>query len=125
MAEPHKLAERAFGDIPAARIVTKERNCCNQTPTSLINDVGKACVEHGHGCLWNSMNHDTRDVVRIYMKSCYPASSQGLGETRAVLTGLCAWLLMSLSLKTLLWALPRSGIGSLQPTATQLSLHGS
>ena len=34
----------------------------------------KICVEHG---LWNAKSYDTRGVVSIDMKSCYPASFQG------------------------------------------------
>ncbi|MEW8689024.1 MAG: hypothetical protein AB2556_24660 [Candidatus Thiodiazotropha sp.] len=30
--------------------------------------------------LWNSMGYDTREVVRIDVKACYPASFQGMGE---------------------------------------------
>ena len=37
-------------------------------------------MEHGHGGLWASRNYDTRDVVCIDMKSCYPANFQGEGE---------------------------------------------
>ncbi|MEW8688577.1 MAG: hypothetical protein AB2556_22415, partial [Candidatus Thiodiazotropha sp.] len=40
-------------------------------------DIEKACVEHGHGGLWNSMNYDTREVVSIDVKACYPASFMG------------------------------------------------
>ncbi|MEW8686492.1 MAG: hypothetical protein AB2556_11830 [Candidatus Thiodiazotropha sp.] len=39
-------------------------------------------MDHGHGGLWNSMDYDTRDVVSIDMKACYPASFQGMGEAR-------------------------------------------
>ena len=42
----------------------------------------KACVEHGHGGLWNSIDYHTRDVVSIDMKACYPASFQGMGEAK-------------------------------------------
>ncbi|MEW8689149.1 MAG: hypothetical protein AB2556_25285, partial [Candidatus Thiodiazotropha sp.] len=52
------------------------------TPANLLPDVEKACVEHGHGGLWNSMNYDTREVVSIDMKVCYPASFQGMGEVK-------------------------------------------
>ncbi|MEW8333809.1 MAG: hypothetical protein AB2692_22955, partial [Candidatus Thiodiazotropha sp.] len=75
-----ELAERAFGENHAASIVAKERNGWKPTPANLLPDVEKACVEHGHGGLWNSMNYDTREVVSIDMKACYPASFHGLGE---------------------------------------------
>ncbi|MEW8686498.1 MAG: hypothetical protein AB2556_11860 [Candidatus Thiodiazotropha sp.] len=39
-------------------------------------------MEHGHGGLWNSMYYDTREVVSIDMKACYPASFQGVGEAK-------------------------------------------
>ena len=62
--------------------MAKERNGWKPTPASLLDDVQKACVEHGHGGLWNSMDYDTRDVVSIDMKACYPASFQGEGEAK-------------------------------------------
>ncbi|MEW8688960.1 MAG: hypothetical protein AB2556_24340, partial [Candidatus Thiodiazotropha sp.] len=76
------LAERAFGENHVASIVAKERNGWKPTPANLLPDVEKACVEHGHGGLWNSMNYDTREVVSIDMKACYPASFQGMGEAK-------------------------------------------
>ena len=76
------LAERAFGENHAASIMAKERNGWKPTPASLLDDIQKACVEHGHGGLWNSMNYDTRDVISIDMKACYPASFQGQGEAK-------------------------------------------
>ncbi|MEW8688341.1 MAG: hypothetical protein AB2556_21220 [Candidatus Thiodiazotropha sp.] len=41
-----------------------------------------ASMEHGHGGLWNSRGCDTREVVSIDMKACYPASFQGMGEAK-------------------------------------------
>ena len=78
--DPEALAIRAFGANHAASIMAKERNGWKPTPASLKDDIQKACVEHGHGGLWASRNYDTRDVVCIDMKSCYPASFQGEGE---------------------------------------------
>ena len=69
-----EFAERAFGENHAASIMAKEKNAWEPTPASLLQDIRKACVEHGHGGLWNSMDYDTRDVVSIDMKACYPAS---------------------------------------------------
>ncbi|MEW8689417.1 MAG: hypothetical protein AB2556_26635, partial [Candidatus Thiodiazotropha sp.] len=76
------IAERAFGGNHAASIMTKERNGWKSTPASLLPDIKKACVEHGHGGLWNSMNYDTREVVSIDNKTCYPASFQAMGEAK-------------------------------------------
>ena len=46
---------RAFGENHAASIMAKERNGWKPTPAKLLPDIEKACVEHGHGGLWNSM----------------------------------------------------------------------
>ena len=80
--DPEALAIRAFGENHAASIMAKERNGWKPTTASLEDDIQKACVEHGHGGLWASMDYDTRDVVSIDMKSCYPVSFQGEGEAR-------------------------------------------
>ena len=80
--DPEALAIRAFGENHAASIMAKERNGWKPTPASLEDDIQKACVEHGHGGLWASRNYDTRDVVCIDMKSCFPASFQGEGEAK-------------------------------------------
>ncbi|MEW8689386.1 MAG: hypothetical protein AB2556_26480, partial [Candidatus Thiodiazotropha sp.] len=77
-----ELAERTFGENHTASIVAKERNGWKPTPASLLPDIQKACVEHGHGGLWNSMGYDTREVVSIDMKACYPASFRGMGEAK-------------------------------------------
>ena len=76
------LADRAFGQNYAASIMAKEKNGWKPTPASLLPDIEKACVEHGHGGLWNSMNYHTREVVSIDMKACYPASFRGMGEAK-------------------------------------------
>ena len=76
------LADKCFGENHAASIMAKEKNGWKSTPASLLDDIQKACVEHGHGGLWNAMGYDTRDVVSIDMKSCYPASFQGMGEAK-------------------------------------------
>ncbi|MEW8689049.1 MAG: hypothetical protein AB2556_24785 [Candidatus Thiodiazotropha sp.] len=39
-------------------------------------------MKHDHDGLWNSMGCDARKVVSIDMKACYPASFQGMGETK-------------------------------------------
>ena len=69
-----ELADRAFDENHAASIMAKEKNGWKPTPASLLADIEKACMEHGHGGLWNSMNYHTREVVSIDMKACYPAS---------------------------------------------------
>ena len=48
-----ELAERAFGENHAASIMAKEKNAWKPTPASLLQDIQKACVEQGHGGLWN------------------------------------------------------------------------
>ncbi|MEW8689165.1 MAG: hypothetical protein AB2556_25365 [Candidatus Thiodiazotropha sp.] len=48
----------------------------------LLLNIQKACVEHGHGGLWNSMHYDTREVISIDMRACYPTSFQGMGEAK-------------------------------------------
>ena len=77
-----ELAERFFGENHAASIMAKEKNAWKPAQASLLQDIQKACLEHGHGGLWNSMDYDTRDVVSIVMKVCYPASFQGMGEAK-------------------------------------------
>ena len=62
--------------------MAKERNVRKPTPVSLLDDVQKACVEHGHGGLWNFMEYDMRDIVSNDMKACYPASLEGEGEAK-------------------------------------------
>ena len=80
--DPEALATRAFGENHAASIMAKERNGWKPTPASLEGDIQKACVENGHGGLWSLIDYDTRGVVSIDMKSCYPASFQGEGEAK-------------------------------------------
>jgi len=76
------IAETAFRVNHAASIMAKEKNRWKLTSAALLGDIQRACVEHGHGGLWNSMDYDTRDVVSIDMKTCYPASFQGLDEAK-------------------------------------------
>lgn len=76
------LAERVFGENHAAGVKAKENNGWKLTIAGFLDDVQKACMEHRHGGLWNAMGYDTRDVVSIDMKACYPASFQGEGETK-------------------------------------------
>ena len=40
-------------------------------------------MEHRHGRFWNSIDYDTRNVVSIDMKACYPAAYfKGMGEAK-------------------------------------------
>lgn len=76
------LADRVFSENHAAWVVTKERNGWKTTPGRFLEDIQKACVDHGHGGLWNAMGYDIEDIVSIDMKACYPASFQGMGEAK-------------------------------------------
>ncbi|MEW8686007.1 MAG: hypothetical protein AB2556_09380 [Candidatus Thiodiazotropha sp.] len=64
--------------------MAKEKNGWKPPPAGLFPDIQKACKEHGHGHggLWNSMDYDTREVISIDMRACYPASFQGVGEAK-------------------------------------------
>lgn len=61
--------------------MAKEKNCWEPTLASFLEDIQKACVEHGHDGLWNSIDYDTRDIVSIDLKASYTASSQALFRT--------------------------------------------
>jgi len=76
------LAKKAFSENHAASIMAKEKNRWKLTPASLLDDIQKACVEHGHGGLWNLIDYNMRDVASIDMKACYPASFQGEGDAK-------------------------------------------
>ena len=91
--DPEALANKVFGENHAASVVARERNVWKPTPVNLLDMVEDACVEHGHGGLWNAKNYHVDEVVSIDMRSCYPASmggaewfegqgeaAQGLGE---------------------------------------------
>ena len=81
------FAEKAFGENHAASIMAKERNSWKPTPASLLDDIEKACIEHGHGGLWNSMDYNTRDVVSIDMKASFlPRRRRGQALFRAFRT---------------------------------------
>ncbi|MEW8689366.1 MAG: hypothetical protein AB2556_26380 [Candidatus Thiodiazotropha sp.] len=51
--------------------MAEKKNSWKPTSASLLPDIQKACVEHGHGRLWNWMGYDTREVVSIDMKAPY------------------------------------------------------
>ena len=78
--DPEALAEKVFEVNHAAAVTAREKNDWKPTAASFADDIQKACVEHGHGGLWNSAEYHVDDVVSIDMKTCYPASFQGLGE---------------------------------------------
>ncbi|KAK3796753.1 hypothetical protein RRG08_045761 [Elysia crispata] len=78
--DPEALASRVFGENHAASVVTREKNVWKPTPVNLLDMVQAACVEHGHGGLWNAPDYHVNEVVSIDMKACYPASFQGKGE---------------------------------------------
>jgi len=78
--DPEALASRVFGENHAASVVTREKNVWKPTPVNLLDMVQAACVEHGHGGLWNAPDYHVNEVVSIDMKACYPASFQGQGE---------------------------------------------
>ncbi|MEW8689156.1 MAG: hypothetical protein AB2556_25320 [Candidatus Thiodiazotropha sp.] len=65
-----------------ASIKAKDRNGWKPTPASFLPDIQRACMEHGHGGLSNSMGYDTEDIISIDMRACYPASYQGMGEAK-------------------------------------------
>ena len=78
--DPEALASRVFGENHAASVVTREKNVWKPTPVNLLDMVEAACMEHGHGGLWNVPDYHVNEVVSIDMKACYPASFQGQGE---------------------------------------------
>ncbi|KAK3804075.1 hypothetical protein RRG08_057960 [Elysia crispata] len=78
--DPEVLVSRVFGENHAASVVTREKNTWKPTPVNLLDMVQAACVEHGHGGLWNAPDYHVNEVVSIDMKACYPASFQGKGE---------------------------------------------
>src|SRR5271154_7178073 len=75
-----ELAEQIFGANHAGSRLANEINEWRPTPASMQENIGQACIEHGHGGRWNAPNYQTGDVVCIDMKECYPASMQEQGE---------------------------------------------
>lgn len=78
--DPEALAQKVFGENHAASVVAMKKNGWKPTPVNILGMVQSACVEHGHGGLWNAAAYNVDDVVSIDMKACYPASLQGQGE---------------------------------------------
>ena len=76
-----ELTDRTFGENHAASVMARETNGLRPTPASHLSAIQKACLEHGHGGLLNSMDYNTREVVSIDT-ACYPASFQGMGEAK-------------------------------------------
>ncbi|MEW8689382.1 MAG: hypothetical protein AB2556_26460, partial [Candidatus Thiodiazotropha sp.] len=77
-----ELADRAFGENHVTSIMAKEKNGWKPTPAGLLPDIQKACVEHGHGGLWNSMGYDAREIISIDMRACYPVTFYGMCEVK-------------------------------------------
>lgn len=80
LGDPESFAQQCFGESHATSIIAMKKNGWKPTLTSILGDVQKACVEHGHGGLWNAMEYTLQDVISIDMKACYPASFLGEGE---------------------------------------------
>ena len=51
----------------------------NPTCREFKAEIAQACIEHGHGGLWNSA-YDVRKYVSLDMKHCYPAGFKGVGD---------------------------------------------
>ena len=82
----HRRILRPWPSAPSVRTTLRaswpKNGTAGSRPGPLEGDIQKACVENGHGGLWSLMDYDTRDVVSIDMKSCFPASFQGEGEAK-------------------------------------------
>ena len=96
----HSHKPQPFPDIKRKRKPTNpNKHKSNKRTKNTTKDIQqtalhkKACVKHGHGGLWNSIGYDTREVTSIDMKSCYPASFQGMGGAKPYFErlGLTAW----------------------------------
>ena len=70
--------EEVFCSSSLDFVAARKRNNWKPTPKELP-EIAKACVEHGHGGLWN-MEYKKEDYVSLDMKHCYPASFKGLGD---------------------------------------------
>ena len=70
--------EEVFCSSSLDFVAARKRNHWRPTPKELP-EIAKACVEHGHGGLWN-MEYKKEDYVSLDMKHCYPASFKGLGD---------------------------------------------
>ena len=66
--DPEALASRVFGENHAASVVIREKNVWKPTPVNLLDMVQAACVEHGHGGLWNAPDYHVNEVLSIDMK---------------------------------------------------------
>ena len=63
-----ELADKSFGESHAASIMAKEKNGWKPTLANFIQDIQKACVEHGRGeGMWNAMCYDPTEVISIDM----------------------------------------------------------
>ena len=70
--------EEVFCSSSLDFVAARKRNHWRPTPKELP-EIALACVEHGHGGLWN-MEYKKEDYVSLDMKHCYPASFKGLGD---------------------------------------------
>ena len=67
----NELANRVFGENHATSVVARDKNGWKPTPAAVLDDIQNACVEHGHGSLWNTPEgYDQAEVMSIDMKSC-------------------------------------------------------
>lgn len=55
-----ELAWRVFSVNHAASVEAKENNGWKPTLVSLLEDIQRACIEHGHGRLWNTTGYDIK-----------------------------------------------------------------
>lgn len=62
------ITDREFGTNEAAIIIPKQGNDWKITLANLQDDIQEACMEHGHGGLWNSVNYDMRDILSVNIK---------------------------------------------------------
>ena len=78
------LAEKAFGENHAASIAVKQRNGFQPTPASFLDVAQKACVEAGHGGIWNSMEYDSGGGRLYRHENMLPGELPGTGRVRAL-----------------------------------------
>ena len=73
------FSEEVFSSNSLNFLCAKKRNGWRPTAAAFKEEIANACVEHGHGGLWN-IAYDYAKYVFLDMKHCYPASFRGLGE---------------------------------------------
>ena len=78
----NELANRVFGENHATSVVARDKNGWKPTPAAVLDDIQNACVEHGHGGLWNTPEgYDQAAVMSIDMK-LLPRILPGFGQVR-------------------------------------------